>query len=82
MTEATHFIDEESRAVIENVGQLIPNLCDGQFVYIKKSIGKGGFQERQYKIQEIETVIDQHNDAIVQNVVVIDLGIVAELING
>lgn len=82
MTEATHFIDEENLAVLEVVNQLVPNLRDGQFIYIKKSIGKGGFQKRQYKIQEIRTVIDQHEDAIVQNVVVIDLDIVAELING
>lgn len=82
MTKATHFIDKESLTVIENVGQLIPNLRDGQFIYIRKSIGKGGFQKRQYKICEIRTVIDQLDDAIVQNVVVIDLGIVAELING
>jgi hypothetical protein len=70
MTEATHFIDEESLAVIEDVGQLIQNLRDGQFIYIRKSIGKGGFQERRYKIREIRTVIDHHDDAIVQNVVV------------
>ena len=82
MTEATHFIDTENRAVLEVVNQLVPNLRDGQFIYIKKSIGKGGFQEREYKIQEIRTVIDQHGDAIVQIVDAIDLGIVAELING
>lgn len=82
MTEATHFIDEENLAVLEVVNQLVPNLRDGQFIYIKRNIGKGGFQERQYKIKEIRTVIDHLGDAIVQNVVVIDLGIVAELING
>lgn len=81
MTEGTHFIDYDSGAWVKGINQLVPNLREGQFLYIMKDKADG-YQTRKYKIHQIETFIGDTTDIILQDVTVIDLGIVAEVRNG
>lgn len=80
MTEGTHFIDRDSGAWVKGINQLVPNLREGQFLYIMKDKADG-YQKRKYKIHQIETVIGDTADMILQNVTVVDLGIVEEVRN-
>lgn len=81
MTEETNFIEHVTNALVKGAHRLIPNLRDGDFVYIMKDT-EGGYQERKYKIREVKTIIDDRVDSILQNVVVIDLGVAAEYRSG
>ena len=77
MTEGTHFIEYGSGAWVKGVDRLVPNLREGQFLYIMKDKADG-YQKRKYKIHQIETIIGKTTDMILQDVTVIDLGVVAE----
>ena len=80
MKEGTHFIDHDSGAWVKGINQLVPNLREGQFLYIRKDKADG-YQKRKYKIHQIETFIGDTTDMVLQDVTVIDLGIVEEVRN-
>lgn len=79
MTSETQLIDYNRRELVKSVGMLVPNLHEGNFIFLKMKT-PSGYQVRKYKIGEIQTTIDEPADMVSQKVKCSYLGIVEEVI--
>lgn len=79
MTNETQLIDYNSRELVKSVGLLVPNLHEGNFMFLKMKT-PNGYQVRKYKIDEIRTTIDEPADMVLQKVICSYFGIVEEVI--
>ena len=79
MTSETQLIDYNRRELVKSVGLLVPNLHEGNFIFMKTDT-PNGYQVRKYKICEIQTTIDEHADMVLQKVKCYYVGIVEEAI--
>ena len=79
MKSETQLIDYNRRVLVKSVGMLVPNLHEGNFIFLKTDT-PNGYQVHRYKIHEIQTTIDEHADMVLQIVKCYYLGIVEEVI--
>ena len=79
MTNETQLIDYNSRELVKSVGLLVPNLHEGNFMFLKMKT-PNGYQVRKYKIDELRTTIDEPADMVLQKVICSYFGIVEEVI--
>jgi len=79
MTSETQLIDYNRRELVKSVGMLVPNLHEGNFIFLKMKT-PNGYQVHKYKIGEIQTTIGEPADMVLQKVICSYLGIAEEVI--
>lgn len=68
MTSETQFIDYNTRELVKSVGMLVPNLHEGNSIFLEMKT-PNGYQVLEYKICKIQTTIDEPADMVLQKVI-------------
>ena len=75
MKEKTIIIDCKTKEVYKELDRFIPT--EGVFLYFNEKTERGCRMSK-FRIDRMETTIDDTNDEIIQEIRVINLGVVAE----